>query len=72
MKRTYFPFAWTLGGNVSKNWEETGGGGAEVFFVPFRTTAVSKSLEVARRYNRKARGGKIILRRQLYMIAFSH
>jgi hypothetical protein len=60
------------GGNVSKNWEETGGGGAEVLFVPSGTIAVSKSSEVARRYNRKARGGKITLRRQLYMIAFSH
>jgi hypothetical protein len=60
------------GGNVSKNWEETGGGGAEVLFVPSGTIAVSKSSEVARRYNRKARGGKITLRRHLYMIAFSH
>ena len=55
-----------------KNWRRKGGGGAEVLSVPSGTIAVSKSLEVARRYNRNARGGKIILRRQLYMIAFSH
>jgi hypothetical protein len=70
--RTYFPFAWTLGGNVSKNWEETGGGEVEVLFVPFRTTMVSKSLEVARRYNRNARGGKITLRRQVIQDKLSH
>ena len=70
--RTNFPFAWTLGGNVSKNWEETGGGGAEVLFVPSGTTTVSKRLEVARRYNRNARGGKITLQRQVIHDKLSH